>query len=141
VKRNVLFLLLFAGLWLGSLSASERVDRIKTLSNQLRMQLNNLEKLTTASQQELLALREQLVKAQKEASSIRILWGEALKRSTELEQALQAYRRDLEIARQSLTRLTESLNSFHQPRTDWRFTLWIALAGAVGWGLFFFSAQ
>lgn len=106
-----LFAALLLGPCLSSLYAEEPnpsqiLARLRTLSATLRTRLAEQEANLTTSRDELARLRRELEQAQTEAASIRALWIEQGKRSTELEQGLQELLSGIEIARQSLTRLT-----------------------------------
>lgn len=85
---------------------SQILARLRTLSATLRVQLTEQEANLTTSRTEQERLQKELDKAKAEAASIKILWIEQGKRSTELGQALQELSSGIEIARQSLTRLT-----------------------------------
>ena len=110
-------LALFAALLLGPCLSSSYAEeppqdpsqilaRLRTLSATLRQRLTEQEQALTTSQDERDQLQKELEKARTETESLRILWTEQGKRSTELGQALQELSIGIEIARQSLTRLT-----------------------------------
>ena len=108
-----LFVALLLGPCLSSSYAGEQpqdpsqiLARLRTLSATLRARLTEQEQALTTSQDERDQLQKELEKARTETESLRILWTEQGKRSTELGQALQELSIGIEIARQSLTRLT-----------------------------------
>ena len=111
-------LALFAALLLGPCLSSSYAEeppqdpsqilaRLRTLSETLRARLTEQEDSLKTSQDERERLQRELEKARTETESLRILWTEQGKRSTELGQALQELSSGIEIARQSLTRLTD----------------------------------
>lgn len=91
---------------------SQIIARLRTLSETLRARLTEQEQALTTSQDERDQLQKELEKARTETESLRILWAEQGKRSTELGQALQELSIGIEIARQSLTRLTAYWESY-----------------------------
>jgi chromosome segregation ATPase len=158
-----LFVALLLGPCLSSSYAGEQpqdpsqiLARLRTLSATLRARLTEQEQALTTSQDERDQLQKELEKARTETESLRILWTEQGKRSTELGQALQELSIGIEIARQSLTRLTDYWESYQtnmertlsQERADrleaeraavvWKYVGIAGLAGGalgVVWGL------
>lgn len=110
-------LALFAALLLGpclyslyaeepSPDPSQILARLRTLSATLRAQLTEQEQALTTSQDELAKSRAALSRAEQELTELRELSATQLERSTELRKALSEASQGLEIAMQSLTRLT-----------------------------------
>lgn len=91
---------------------SQIIARLMTLSATLRARLTEQEASLATSQDERERLHRELEKARTEAASIRVLWIEQGKRSTELGQALQELSSGIEIAKQSLTRLNAYWESY-----------------------------
>lgn len=111
-------LALFAALLLGpclsssyaedpSQDPSQTIARLRTLSATLRTQLTEQEASLTTSQDELAISRAALSRAEQELTELRELSATQLERSTELREALSEASQGVEIARQSLTRLTD----------------------------------
>lgn len=160
-------LALFAALLLGpclsssyaeeqSPDPSQIIARLRTLSATLRTQLTEQEQALTTSSTELAKSRAALSRSEQELTELRELSATQLERSTELREALSEASRGLEIAKQSLTRLTACWTTYqtNMERTlaeeraarleaeraarAWKYVGAVGLAvGAVGalWGL------
>lgn len=114
---HMALLALFAALLLGpclsslyagepSPDPSQILARLRTLSATLRAQLTEQEQALTTSQDELVKSRAALSRAEQELTELRELSATQQERSTELLEALSEASQGVEIARQSLTRLT-----------------------------------
>lgn len=99
---------------------SQILARLRTLSATLRTQLTEQEQALTTSRDELAKSRAALSRAELELTELRELSATQVERSTELREALSEASQGLEIARQSLTNLTDYWTTY---QTNMQHTL------------------